>query len=199
MLDDFPIGHPVQIKHRYVRAVCVALTACDDAPPLPQQRHDIIKDGFDVAIRAGWPRDGDLLTRKIGHADRHLVASPDYVAARPAPIHPHDLKDWDWIRFIMRADKADLFSRDGAVASVSGKYRVTVNSADALYEFAARGLGVTALPDDLAKQGCDRGDLVRILPEWSLQPLGIYAIGPDQSRRENLTMLFVRLLTAKHS
>lgn len=77
--------------------------------PLPRERHDIITDGFDFAIRAGWPRDGDLLTRKIGHADRHLVASPDYVAARPAPIHPHDLKDLDWIRFIMRADKADLF------------------------------------------------------------------------------------------
>lgn len=34
-LDDFPIGHPVQIKHRYVRAVCVALTVCGDDPPAP--------------------------------------------------------------------------------------------------------------------------------------------------------------------
>lgn len=161
------------------------------------QQHDIIKDGFDLAIRAGWPQDSDLRSRKIGRTDRHLVASPDYVAARPAPDHPNDLKDWDWIRFIMRADKADFISRDGTAASVSGKYRVTVNSAAALYEFAVRGLGVSAIPDHLAKRGYDRGELVQILPEWSLQPLGIYAIWPDKSRRENLTTLFVRFLSSR--
>ncbi len=85
-------------------------------------------------------------------------------------------------------------SSTGEVASVVGKSNVTVNSAEALYEFAARGLGVTAIPEHLACRGFDRGDLVHVLPEWKLQPLGLFAVWPSQSRRENLTTLFVRFL-----
>ncbi len=158
------------------------------------RRADIIKDGFDVAIRAGWLEDSELMSRTIGHTDRFLVASPEYAGSRTAPTTPSDLEDWDWIRFAMRPDQTDMTSNDGTVASVIGQSNVTVNSAEALYEFATRGLGVTAIPEHLACLGFERGDLVHVLPEWKLQPLGLYAVWPNQSRRENLTTLFVRFL-----
>ncbi|WP_424969249.1 LysR substrate-binding domain-containing protein [Dinoroseobacter sp. S76] len=161
------------------------------------QQHDLIKDHFDVAIRAGWLSDSEHLTRKIGDADRLLVASPDYAAARPTPDHPRDLESWDWVRFAVRPDQTELTGPDGSTVAVTGQSHVTVSSADALYEFSARGLGVTAIPEHLACRGFERGDLVHILPDWSLKSLGIYAVWPDQSRRENLTMLFVRFL-AEH-
>lgn len=155
---------------------------------------DVIKDGFDVAIRAGWLEDSELLSRRIGHSDRLLVASPDYVASKLVPTSPTDLEDWHWIRFVMRPDQTQMTSPDGAVVSVTGKSHISVNSADALYEFAARGLGLTVIPEHLACRGFQRGDLVHVLPHWSLKPLGLFAVWPDQSRRENLTMLFVRFL-----
>ena len=158
------------------------------------RRSDLIKDGFDIAIRAGWLEDSEFMSRTIGHTDRFLVASPKYAASRTAPAKPSDLEDWDWIRFAMRPDQTDLTSPDGKAISVVGKSNVTVNSAEALYEFATRGLGVTAIPDHFARRGFDRGDLVQVLPDWKLQPLGLYAVWPNQSRRENLTTLFVRFL-----
>lgn len=161
------------------------------------RRSDLIKDGFDVAIRAGWLEDSELMTRNIGHADRFLVASPDYCASRPTPQTPSDLESWDWIRFDMRPAQTDLTAANGAVASVTGTSSVTVNSAEALYEFAAHGLGVTAIPEHLACRGFERGDLVHVLPKWTLQPLGLYAVWPNQSRRENLTTVFVRFLAGK--
>lgn len=163
------------------------------------QRQDIIREGFDVAIRAGWLEDSELLTRKIGDADRLLVASPDYLASRPPPGQPSDLEQWDWIRFAMRPDKTELISSAGEVVSVTGQSHISVNSADALYEFALRGLGVSAIPEHLACRGFDRGDLVHVLSQWSLKPLGIYSVWPDQSRRENLTMIFVRFLSNEAS
>lgn len=155
---------------------------------------DLIRDGYDVGIRAGWLKDSDLLTRNIGTSDRLLVASPKYVATRAEPVHPSDLEEWDWVRFAMRSDQTGLTAEDGTEVSVRGRSTITVNSADALYEFAARGLGVTAIPENLACRGFDRGDLVHVLPKWSLRPLGLHAIWPDQSRRENLTLIFVRFL-----
>ncbi|MEM1387607.1 MAG: LysR family transcriptional regulator [Pseudomonadota bacterium] len=154
----------------------------------------LIKDGFDVAIRAGWLKDSELMTRNIGYVDRLLVASPDYVAARGTPSAPADLEAWDWIAFAMRPDHTQLTAADGRDATVTGQSRLSVNSADALYEFATRGLGVTAIPENLATRGFSRGDLVHVLPDWSLKPLGLHAVWPDQTRRENLTRLFVRHL-----
>lgn len=159
---------------------------------------NVIRDGFDVAIRAGWLDDSDLMVRTIGHVDRYLVSSPTYFDAMPVPKKPSDLEDWQWIRFIMRADQTELTSKEGQVVKVLGKSSVSVNSASALFEFAVRGLGLTAIPEHLARRGLDRGELVHVLPEWTMKPLGLHAIWPNQSRRENLTTLFVRFLAGEH-
>lgn len=160
---------------------------------------DVIRDGFDVAIRAGTLSDSDLMSRKIGHVDRFLVASPSYFVSMPAPAEPSDLEDWHWIRFVMRTDQTEMTSKTGKVAKVLGKSNLSVNSASALFEFAVRGLGVTAIPENLARRGFERGELVHVLPDWTMKPLGLFAIWPDQSRRENLTTLFVRFIVGGHS
>lgn len=158
---------------------------------------DLIKEGYDVGIRAGWLEDSELLTRNIGHTPRMLVASPDYIARKPTATHPSDLEDWDWVRFVMRSNYTELTSAEGEVVSVLGKSNITVNSVDSLYEFCTRDHGLTALPGTLANKGFERGDLVHVLPDWSLRALGLHAVWPDQSRRENLTQLFVRYLAAE--
>ena len=94
----------------------------------------------------------------------------------------------------MRPDHTELTSRNGDVVSVTGKAHVAVNAAEALNEFAVRGLGLSAVPEHLACRGIHKGELVHVQPEWSLRSLGLHAVWPDQSRRENLTMLFVRFL-----
>lgn len=158
------------------------------------KQSDLIKDGFDVAIRAGWLEDSEFLTRSIGFSDRLLVASPTCCGGHPPPTHPKDLESWNWIRFTMRPDQTELTSAKGESVTVTGKSHVSVNSADALFEMAARGLGLTAVPEHLARRGMEAGRLIHVLPDWSLRPLGLHAVWPDQSRRENLTMLFVRFL-----
>ncbi|MGR3712290.1 MAG: LysR family transcriptional regulator [Shimia sp.] len=158
---------------------------------------DVIGDGFDVAIRAGWLDDSDLMVRTIGHVDRFLVASPSYFASMPVPKMPSDLENWQWVRFIMRPDQTEMTSKGGDVVKVHGKSSVSVNSASALFEFAVRGLGLTAIPEHLACRGFERGELVHVLPEWNLKPLGLHAVWPNQSRRENITSLFVRFLAGE--
>ncbi|MCY4333128.1 MAG: LysR family transcriptional regulator [Litoreibacter sp.] len=159
------------------------------------QRLDIIKDGFDVAIRAGWLEDSDFIARKIGEMDRLLVAHPDYVAGKARPKRPEDLSEWDWIGFSIRSDRTELTSRSGETVSITGRSNIKVSAADALYECAVRGLGLSHIPEDLARRGFARGELVHILPDWTLAPLGIYAVWPNQSRRENLTTIFARFLS----
>lgn len=155
---------------------------------------DLIRDGYDVGIRAGWLEDSELMSRNIGHVERILVASADYVLARDLPDHPDGLKSWDWVGFSVRTDRTEMISPKGDVLSVSTASRFNVNSADALFHFALRGLGVTGIPENLARKSIGHGELVHVLPDWRLKPLGIHCVWPDQSRRESLTLLFVRFL-----
>lgn len=155
---------------------------------------ELIKDGYDVSIRAGWLENSELMSRSIGVADRLLVASADYVKQQGEPSEPRDLEAWNWVRFSVRPDPTLLTDQNGQEVVVTGRSHISVNTADALYEFAARGLGVTGIPENLACRGIARGDLVNVLPDWKLKPLGLYAVWPDQSRRQNLTTMFVRFL-----
>ncbi len=157
-------------------------------------QQDLIKEGFDVGIRAGWLKDSELMSRNIGHANRLLVASPDYVMSKPEPSSPVDLETWDWVHFSMRGERAEFVSTDGHTETVQCKHRIEVDSAYALYEFAIRHQGLTMIPESLASRGIARGELVHVIPGWSVMPLSLQAVWPDRSRRESLALLFVRFL-----
>jgi DNA-binding transcriptional LysR family regulator len=159
----------------------------------------VIEDGFDLAIRAGWLEDSTMMSRKLGELDRTVVAGAGYAAARPVPESPADMEGWDWIRYAQRADTIVFTSLKGKSQKVTGQSQIAVDSPDALYQFAALNLGATILPENLAKKGIASGALVRLLPHWNLPKLGLYAIWPDSSRRETLTLLFVRFLAAELS
>lgn len=158
---------------------------------------DLIKEGFDVGIRAGMAKDSELMTRTVGETGRLLVASPHYVALKDQPESPEHLADWNWIQFAVRPERMELYSYKGEKKIIDTTSRVEVDSANALYQFAKRGMGLTPLPEKLANSGISRGELIHILPDWKLLPLQLQAIWPDKSRRENLALTFVRFLADK--
>ena len=162
-------------------------------------RMALLEDGFDLNIRAGWLDSSSMMSRKLGESERALVAGTRYAASRPQPRHPSDLEDWDWIRYQQRSDVTEFNSIEGDTVKVTGNARLEVDSVDALYHFACQNIGATVLPAHLADRGAKSGGLVRLLPEWRLRPLGYYAVWPDKSRRENLTLLFVRFLADRQS
>ena len=158
-------------------------------------RTRLLEEGFDVNIRAGWLDDSSLLSKKLGESPRAVVAGIDYAQARKSPNRPSDLEDWDWIRYHHRADTIEFQSVSGEAAEeVTGNAQLEVDSIDALYHFATCNIGVTVLPEHLAQRGEAEGKLVRLLPDWILRPLGFYAVWSGKSRRETLTVLFVRFL-----
>lgn len=161
------------------------------------RRINLIEDGFDMSIRVGWLSDSTMMSRKLGEIERLLVAGLDYAASRPRPCVPGDLESWDWIRFRQRPDKTVLRHRNGDQASVIGRSRLEVDSADAMAHLAQQNMGASVLPAFLAQRGIENGHLVRLLPGWTAEPAGIYAIWPDRSRRDSLTRLLVRFLAGE--
>lgn len=155
---------------------------------------EIIENGFDLAIKAGSLADSAMMSRKLGAIPRALVAGVEYAAARPVPQRPKDLENWDWIQYQQRSDTVDLMSEKGKMEKVGGQSQIEVDSVNALYHFAQQNVGTTVLTENLAAQGVASGALVRLLPKWRPPDIDLHAVWPDSSRRENLTLLFVRFL-----
>ncbi|MEM6465198.1 MAG: LysR family transcriptional regulator [Pseudomonadota bacterium] len=155
---------------------------------------DLIEDGFDMSIRAGWLEDSSMMSRKFAEGQRVLVAGTAYASQRPEPKQPSDMEDWDWLRYKNRSDTTKFTHLDGRTENVTGRSQIEVDSIDALYHLATENVGATILPSFLAAKGEAEDKLVKLLPDWQLSPIGIYAVWPDKSRRESLTLLFVRHL-----
>lgn len=158
----------------------------------------LLEDGFDLNIRIGWLDDSSMMSRKLGEYKRILVAGTEYAASRPSPVHPTDLKAWDWIKYTQRGDSIEFIPGTGEPVKVSGNFQIEVDSVDALFHLTCQNLGVTVLPWHLAERGLQSGELVQLLPGWALRPLGCFAVWPDKSRRENLTLLLVRFLAGRN-
>jgi DNA-binding transcriptional LysR family regulator len=198
-----PVGALRASMPAYMSSSSLATTIAEFSRRHPQvalslsftdQRMDLLNDGFDVNIRVGWLDDSSMMSRKLGESDRALVVGAQYAATRPPPVHPSDMEDWDWIRYKHRSEYTSLTGPNGETIKLLGQTRLEVDSIDALYHFTCQNLGATVLPEHLAARGEETGTLVRLFPEWGLVPLGYYAVWPDTSRRENLTLLFVRFL-----
>ncbi|MEM7256556.1 MAG: LysR family transcriptional regulator, partial [Pseudomonadota bacterium] len=158
------------------------------------RRMRLVEDGFDVNIRVGWLEDSTMMARKLAEGQRWVVAGVEYAKAYDKPERPADMAKWDWIRFSQRSDKFEFTSESGLTELVATKSQIEVDSIDAVYQFCMDNMGASVLPSFLAERGINSGKLVRLLPEWKLSPLGIYAVWPDNSRRESLTLQFVRYL-----
>jgi len=155
---------------------------------------DMLKEEIDLSIRVGWLKDSSMMCRKLGETRRALVARKSYYMSHPEPKHPLDLKYWNWINFSIGPSIVDFTSDTGEEISISRCSNFSVNSADALWYFVNQNLGLAILPEPLVREHIKAGKLVHVLPEWQVKPLGYYAVWPDTSRRNNLTLLFVRFL-----
>jgi DNA-binding transcriptional LysR family regulator len=158
-------------------------------------RHDLVREGFDLAVRLGWMEDSSLIAKKLGEFSRALVAAPAYLGSRPAVEAPADLSAHEWVRFAARPGNVELARADGGAASVPVDGRVTVDNVFALRTLVLAGLGVGALPEHLVEADLAAGRLLRLLPDWQLKRPGIYAVWPPDSHRKSLTLRLVGYLS----
>ena len=119
---------------------------------LSDQSVDIIKDGFDLAIRLGDLPKG-LSSRKLGQAKRLFVASPELLEAQGSP---RNLADLGSIAFVGRA-RVERWSL--ARRTVTVEPAVVVSTHEGLRRAACLGLGVARVAHALVNDDLRSGRL----------------------------------------
>jgi DNA-binding transcriptional LysR family regulator len=140
---------------------------------------DLVEERFDVAIRVGELRDSRLVARRLGPNRRILAAGPGYLKTRGMPDQPHELVEHACLILDIgdHPERWDLRRRSGTTTvEVAGPLRS--NNALALHDACRRGAGIALLPEFVLAEDIGVGRVQRVLPAWSTQEQGIYAIYP---------------------
>ncbi|MGJ8590019.1 MAG: LysR family transcriptional regulator [Yoonia sp.] len=166
---------------------------CSDMPT------DLVKDGFDLAIRLGTLRNSSLKSRRIADFERLLVASPEYLSARAPIVSPQDLEAHDFIAVTQIPSLMTLERKDQSVSIAPANMRIEVNTVNAAKAAMLAGLGIWHLPRSVIEHQMESGQLQRVLPDWNLPTLGIYAVWPDIGPQKALTRRLIDHFIAHRS
>ena len=137
---------------------------------------DLLRDGFDIAIRIGHQRDTALMQRKLCEDETIPCASPAYLDRHGRPTTPADLGDHQVIGY-HHISNAKLWEIDKRVPAALTS-RITLNNGEAMRDMAIEGLGLAILPGFIAAPAIAEGSLERILPDMKTRRFQIAAVWP---------------------
>lgn len=149
---------------------------------LDDRRVDIVKEGYDVAIR-GSDRleESSLVARRLLTLDHVICASPDYFRRRGQPQRPEDLRRHDCVQFTLSGHADDWEFRRGAEVvrvPVDGRYKV--GSGLAVRDALHAGFGLSLVPRRYVVDDMAHGTLATALDDWSKVETSIYAVYPSR-------------------
>lgn len=130
---------------------------------------DVVAEGFDAGIRLAESVPQDMIAVRFGGETRFLaVASPAYLATRPAPRTPDDLRDHACIRIRLPSGKPYRweFERHGQEMALEVEGPLTLDHVELMTEAARDGLGIAYVPEASAAPHLGSGALVTVLEEW---------------------------------
>lgn len=171
--------------------VAVDITLSQSIPDLLVGQHDI------SIITARALPDSELVAHRLGTTYSILCASPDYVHRYGKPSSPTDLVDHKCLVLKLPTIPLGEWELDATEHSVTVKVNgpMQANMADSLAIAVREGMGIAALPVHVAVEWLRRGELVQILPSYTLSRTHVYAVYPSRKYIDAKTKTWVNFLS----
>lgn len=158
------------------------------------ERHAMVQEGYDVAIRIGWLEDSALRARKLMTLRRLICAAPALLARHDPPVDPAELQNWPWIQQSMLPNFLDFTSPADETRRVQLHSRITTNHVPAARQMAVAGAGLLSTLDFVVVDDLAAGRLIELLPEWQTASPSAYAVWPANAAKGSLVLRFVDFL-----
>jgi DNA-binding transcriptional LysR family regulator len=156
---------------------------------------DYLAENVDCALRAGTPADQSLIARRVSEVTMVTCAAPLYIEKFGVPQRPEELETDHYSVSYFRAQTNRTlpfeFRKDNETLEINPRYIVAVNDSRTYITAALTGLGVVQAPLFMIREALAKGDLVRVLPEWTRDPLPLYVVYPPNRHLSNKVRVFV--------
>jgi DNA-binding transcriptional LysR family regulator len=143
---------------------------------------DLVKEGFDLALRIGELSDTTLIARRIGFVSSMLVASPSYLKKADRITRLSDLERHPTLHFSV-PHHDDIWSLRGDRKSeerVRVRPLCRASNPRILIELALAGRGIALAPEFLCFEELRAGRLKRVLPNYRADVRPVSFVWPKQ-------------------
>lgn len=185
-----------------------------------QNSVETVDDGHDISIvTLKRPLEtGNFVARLLAHSEMIACATPAYLNQHGRPTRLDQLGEHEWLLpYSPDGNHPTTFEYCPAADCVGGAKSpkasklpkaapktVTLDQPpmalstmhlDTLYHAALAGMGIAAVPSFVAEEGLLTGRLERVMPEWRVLTLSIYAAMPTRLHIPARTRVFIDFLT----
>lgn len=167
---------------------------------------EAVDESHDVSIimSARPLRDGDFVVRRIATSEIIICTSPDYLARVGPLTHPAQSLGLDLLlpsgttaRRVLTFTHESALGADGQPEQVEvtpSRPALATTHLDTTYAAVLAGMGVAGLPSFVVADALMRRSLVRLLPDWRIFAMTIYAGVPTRKHLPARTRAFMDFL-----
>jgi DNA-binding transcriptional LysR family regulator len=139
---------------------------------------ELVQEGIDVSLRMGDLADSSLTARRLSASPRVVVATPTYLARAGEPSTPAELAAHAAVVSTQHRHDVWAFERSGSTISVAVCGRLRVSSAEGIRAAVLADMGITIASAWMFAPELTSGAVRRVLRDWSLPPIDLWAIYP---------------------
>ncbi|QAX29908.1 LysR family transcriptional regulator [Leisingera sp. NJS204] len=153
---------------------------------------DVVREGYDLAIRTGRLGDTDGFGRKISTLETVLFATPEYLDRETRPQKPEDLQRLKFIQH--HEDQTRGFfplRRGGQEFPAPVRVGFTADDPDLIMRAVSSGTGYTRAPRFMIEAQLASGEYELVLPDYEAPLKEVFAVYPSRrtpDRRRDLTI-----------
>ncbi|MCW2290026.1 DNA-binding transcriptional LysR family regulator [Pseudomonas sp. BIGb0408] len=151
------------------------------------QAVNLVEERIDLALRITNQLEPNQVARHLGTCHSVVCASPGYLARAGLPQRPQDLAQHNCLTYSYFGRSVWRFEQADSEEEVAVDGNLSSNDTAVLLEAALNDGGICMQPLYATAAMLEDGRLVRLLPDWQPQSLGVHAI--YASRRQMLPAL----------
>lgn len=137
---------------------------------------DLVAERVDLAVRITNSLDPAMITRPLARCRSMLCASPEYLARHGMPETVEDLRKHRCVAHAFGIGKLYRFSHGDQTVEVPVEWTFHTNETAVLRRAVLSGAGIGMLPTYYVGDDLSQRRLVRLLPDYEPEVLGIHAI-----------------------
>jgi LysR family transcriptional regulator, regulator for bpeEF and oprC len=153
-------------------------------------------ESYDVAIRVGELPDSTLISRLLRRTRWVTVASPSYLARKPAPKTLDDVAKHNCLCFVATNGKRRewTFTSGERTQTIAVTGNLLIDHGTYLLAAATAGMGLCQVMDFMVGDQLRNGTLVEVLPSFAAQGPAIHAVATSSRSRSAGVRAFITFL-----
>jgi DNA-binding transcriptional LysR family regulator len=164
---------------------------------LTERNVDLVREGYDLAIRMRTLPDTELVSRKLADLRTLLAASPDYLARRGVPQRPEDLHLHACLRYLLSGRPFPFAFADGSSIIADGP--LDCDDGGAIREAVLGGVGIGYFLYFTVAEALAKRCLTRVLPHLACPTMPVYVVHAYGRQLPLRARLFIDFLVERVS